>query len=407
MKTLHDAGSVPTPLSAPVATNINLILDTIRTQMNMDVAFLAEFSNAVRVFHGVSSVVDNPPIRAGEVHPIGSGYCRKVVTGALPQLIPNTADVPLTAEIPETAAIPIGAHLSVPLRLEDGQLYGTLCCFAFTPRPDLGETQLVLLRQLSDLMARMLAGDISAQKKRSRTRKLVETAIAAGDPAIVFQPIVDLKTRAVTGFEALSRFASEPPRSPDKWFADAELAGIGGRLELVAAQHALAESRRLPPDCSININLSPQTIMTGDLKPLLAQVDPKRLVIEITEHAAVENYGDLLAALRPARAAGVQVAIDDAGAGYASLQHVLRLQPDIIKFDISLTRDIDTDPLRIAMVSALTEYGRRTGTIVVAEGVETIEEETTLRDLGVDKAQGYLFSKPKPAGEFAGVAKVG
>lgn len=110
------------PLSAPVATNINLILDTIRTQMNMDVAFLAEFSNAVRVFQGVSSLVDHPPIRAGEVHPIGSGYCQKVVNGALPQLIPNTADVPLTAEIPETAGIPIGAHLSVPLRLEDGQL---------------------------------------------------------------------------------------------------------------------------------------------------------------------------------------------------------------------------------------------------------------------------------------------
>lgn len=103
----------------------------------------------------------------------------------------------------------------------------------------------------------------------------------------------------------------------------------------------------------------------------------------------------------------MQIAIDDAGAGYASLQHVLRLQPDIIKFDISLTRDIDTDPLRIAMISALKEYARRTGTIVVAEGVETLEEERTLRDLGVDKAQGYLFSKPKPAGELVGVAKAG
>ncbi|MCD2174905.1 sensor domain-containing phosphodiesterase [Rhizobium sp. C4] len=407
MSNLHDTGRGPTPLSAPVASNINLILDTIRTQMNMDVAFLAEFSDAVRIFQGVSSLVENPPIRAGDIHPIGAGYCRKVVEGALPQLIPNTADVPATAEIPETAEVPIGAHLSVPLKLEDGQIYGTLCCFAFTPRPDLGETQLVLLRQLADLMARMLAGDISAQKKRRRTRKLVEAAIAAGDPAIVFQPIVNLRTRAITGFEALSRFASEPPRSPDKWFADAELAGLGSRLELLAAERALTQGRTLPADCSININLSPKTILTGNLQPLLALVDPASLVIEITEHAAVDDYAELQTALKSARAQGVRIAIDDAGAGYASLHHILKLQPDIIKFDTSLTRDIDTDPLRIAMISALTEYARRTGTVVVAEGVETAEEETTLRDLGVDKGQGYLFSKPKPAAEFVEQSKAG
>ncbi len=107
------------------------------------------------------------------------------------------------------------------------------------------------------------------------------------------------------------------------------------------------------------------------------------------------------------RQRGVRIAIDDAGAGYASLQHILKLEPDVIKFDTSLTRGIDTDPSRIAMISALTEYARRTKSTVVAEGVETPEEEGTLRELGVHKGQGYLFSRPKPAGEFRGVAKAG
>ncbi len=407
MNNFHDSGVSPTPLSAPIAANVDLILNMIRSHMGMDVAFLAEFAETARVFRGVSARPENPPIRAGDVHPLGTGYCQKIVDRALPELIPDTAAVPLTAEIPETRDIPIGAHLSVPVRFGDGQVYGTLCCFSFTPRPRLGAGDLTLMHQLADLMANMLAADFSAHQKRRRKRKLVESALSAGDPAIVFQPIVSLATRTVTGYEALSRFATEPLRSPDKWFADAEAGGISGRLEMLAASRAIAESRSLADGLSININLSPRTILGSNLKSLLSLRNPASLVVEITEHAPIDNYEDVKAALKTLRDAGVKIAIDDAGAGYASLQHVLKLEPDIIKFDISLTRGIDTDPLRIAMVSALTEYGRRTGTVLVAEGVETLEEEQALRDLGVDKAQGYLFSKPKPAGEFAGVAQAG
>lgn len=391
-----DINMMPTPLSPSVGYHIDLILDTIRSQMSMDVAFLAEFSDTARAFRGVSSAGENPPIRAGDIHPIGAGYCRKIVSGALPQLIPDTADVPLAVSIPETSAVPIGAHLSVPVRFKEGQVFGTLCCFSFKPRPDLGESQLMLLRRLADLVASMLAADVNAQKKRARTRRLVEAALAAGDPAIVFQPIVHLKSRQIDGYEALSRFASEPVRSPDKWFADADAVGLGRRLELVAAERAISAGRALPQGVTINVNLSPKTILTSDLQPFLSLMDPRHLVIEITEHAPIDNYDDVQAALKSLRGAGVRVAIDDAGAGYSSLQHILKLQPDIIKFDTSLTRDIDTDPLRIAMIGALTEYGRRTGTIVVAEGVETHAEENMVRELGVDRAQGYLFGRPMP-----------
>ena len=400
VSSLRDTGVSLTPLSQPVAANIRIILDMIRTHLEMDVAFLAEFSENLRVFRGVSAGRDNPPIRVGDMHPLGASYCQKIVDCALPELIPDTADVPLTATLPETAEIPIGAHLSVPVRFGDGHVYGTLCCFSFLPKPALGQSELELLHKMAGLTANMLAADFTAYQRRRRQRKLVEAAMAAGDPNIVFQPIVDLETREVLGFEALSRFASEPHRSPDKWFADANAASIGNRLELLAAQRAIAESRILAAEMSININLSPQTILTADLAPLITSMDPRRLVIEITEHAPIEDYSDVETALKALRNAGVRIAIDDAGAGYASLSHVLRLQPDIIKFDTSLTRGIDADPRRVAMVGALVEYSRRTGTVVVAEGVETIEEETALRAIGVTKGQGYLFGRPLPAADL-------
>ncbi|MFM2279141.1 MAG: hypothetical protein RLZZ444_1372 [Pseudomonadota bacterium] len=388
-------------MSAPVALNVNLILDMIRSHLNMDIAFLAEFADDVRVFRGVSSGVGNPPIRAGDIHPLGAGYCQRVVDCALPELIPNTADLPLAMAIPETADIPIGAHLSVPVRFGDGQIYGTLCCFSFLPRPNLGQPELDLLHQLAGITANLLGSDFKAHQVRRRKRKLVEGALSSGDPAIVFQPIVSLDDRRHSGFEALSRFAAEPIRSPDRWFADAEAAGIGGRVELLAAQRALLEARALPAEATIGVNLSPKTILTSAITPLVSQIDPSRLVIELTEHAPVEDYESLIAALAPIRRSGVRIAIDDAGAGYASLQHVLKLEPDIIKFDVSLTRGIDNDQRRVALVGALVEYCRRTGTSVVAEGVETQAEEAALRTLGVDKAQGYLFGRPLPASDYA------
>ena len=401
MNSLRDSSASPTPLSAPVAANVNIILDTLRSHLRMDVAFLAEFAETARVFRGVSAAPDNPPIRAGDVHPLGAGYCQKIVDRALPELIPDTSAVPLTASIPETASIPIGAHLSVPVRFGDGHVYGTLCCFSYLPRLTLGQAELDLLHRLAGLTANMLAGDFRAHQRRRKLRKIVETALAAGDPRIAFQPIVELPTRGIVGFEALSRFASMPLRSPDKWFADASEAGIGKRVEMFAAQRAILESRRLPASASVSVNLSPATILASDLMPLLSMVEPARLVIEITEHAPIDDYAPVEAALRSIRQAGVRIAIDDAGAGYASLSHVLRLQPDIIKFDTSLTRGIDSDQRRVAMVGALVEFSRRTGTLVVAEGVETSEEERVLCELGVDRAQGYFYGRPVLAADIA------
>lgn len=117
-------------------------------------------------------------------------------------------------------------------------------------------------------------------------------------------------------------------------------------------------------------------------------------MLEITEHAHVEDYNCLLQAIEPLRARGVRLAVDDAGAGYSSLQHILQLQPDLIKLDIGLTRSIDLDPARRALASALVSFARETGSHIIAEGVETASELAALRSIGVDKAQGYFLGRP-------------
>ena len=140
--------------------------------------------------------------------------------------------------------------------------------------------------------------------------------------------------------------------------------------------------------------MSPQTILSGSLLPGLAAVQLNKIVLEVTEHDPIENYDQLIDVLRPLRAGGLRLAVDDAGSGYASFRHILRLSPDIIKLDQSVTRRIDCDVAHRALGSALVTFARETGCVVIAEGVETNEELGVLREIGVETVQGYLFGRP-------------
>jgi EAL domain-containing protein (putative c-di-GMP-specific phosphodiesterase class I) len=196
--------------------------------------------------------------------------------------------------------------------------------------------------------------------------------------------------------ECLARFDGEPNQPPDRWFAMAHEAGMGPELELAAIRKALESLGRFPARIFLGVNGSPDLIMSGELEPALTGLDLRRILLEITEHAIVENYQDLESALRPLRKRGLRLAIDDAGAGYASMRHIVNLHPDLIKLDISLVRNIDSDHSRRALAKAMTGFARDIGSIVSAEGVETAGELEILRELGVDKAQGYFLSRPLP-----------
>jgi EAL domain-containing protein (putative c-di-GMP-specific phosphodiesterase class I) len=200
----------------------------------------------------------------------------------------------------------------------------------------------------------------------------------------------------VVGSEALARFADEPDRPPNERFREAAEVGLGVELELTAIRMALAEVGNAPEGTYISVNASHRVAKHEGLLDLLDEAPVERLVVEITEHEPVEDYDALTSALRLLRRRGVRIAIDDAGAGFSSLRHTLRLAPDIVKLDISITRDVDSDRGRRALASALISFADEMGMTIVAEGVETPAERATLRELGVRFGQGFLFARPAP-----------
>ena len=208
----------------------------------------------------------------------------------------------------------------------------------------------------------------------------------------VFQPIVAIESREIVGYEALTRFLDGT--APDVRFAEATALGMGAEFELAAIDAALIEAPRLPAGTFLTVNVSPAVAM-GSGKRLRRQIaeSARPLVLELTEHVAIADYTPLRSAL--GALGDVEIAVDDAGAGYASLRHILELRPAFAKLDISLVRGIDGDEMRQAMAAGFQYYALRTGCRLVAEGVETEEEALALRALGVDLGQGYLFGRPE------------
>jgi EAL domain-containing protein (putative c-di-GMP-specific phosphodiesterase class I) len=394
----NDSSALQEFVSQPPAQGggqgITKVLHAIRTHLQMDVAFVSEFRQRDRIFQHVDAG-GRTPIHPGDSAPLEQGYCKRVVDGKLPELIPDAARLPATAALPETQAIPIGSHLSVPIRLRDGRVYGTFCCFSFLPDYSLTERDLQTMRAFADLVASQIDQDLEVQRERKTRIQRLDDVMALGQPTMVFQPIYDLATRRMTGVEALSRFDTKPTRTPDLWFRDAATVGLGIDLERRAVASALKALQHLPPDIYVAVNASPDVIEAGVLQPLLRGVDGRRLVLEITEHVSVSDYGRLSEELAPLRALGVKIAIDDAGAGYASMRHILSVEPDLIKLDMSITRGIDQDRKRRALASALIAFAHETRANIVAEGVETAGELNALCELGVRKVQGYFLSRPK------------
>lgn len=247
----------------------------------------------------------------------------------------------------------------------------------------------------ADLDARTTAEREAAAEDQRRHHR-IDRALKPGNLSMVFQPVADLESGEVMGAEALARFSTHPQRPPNEWFAEADQIGRGSQLELAAITAALADFDLLPPTTFLAVNASPAVAATPELAALLADHPGDRLVLELTEHTRVDDYDRLLDALDHLRRRGVRIAVDDTGAGYAGLQHILRLRPDILKLDITLTRGIDVDPVRRSLATALVAFAAETGATIVAEGVEIPGELETLQRIGIPWGQGYHLARPSP-----------
>jgi diguanylate cyclase (GGDEF)-like protein/PAS domain S-box-containing protein len=235
-----------------------------------------------------------------------------------------------------------------------------------------------------------------AEEQRAEIELVLEEAAAR--ISHVFQPVVDLRTGLVGGYEALSRFA-DSRRPPNAWFAQAHRCGLGIELEMVAARAQLDAPGR-PPGSRLSINLSPSAMLSAEAEQLLAG-DLSYVVLEVTEDELMAEGGALEERLAELRCRGARLAVDDIGAGYAGLKQVMRLQPDVLKLDRSLVAGVASDPAKGAMVDALVRYSRRIGADVCAEGVETLADLEALADLDVTYGQGFVLAEPAPP--WAGV----
>jgi EAL domain-containing protein (putative c-di-GMP-specific phosphodiesterase class I) len=372
------------------------IMAAARRRLDMDVCLVGQFVGGREILRAVEGKEGSTPVEPGTGWPAADTLGRRVLDGRIAGFIPDVAaDVEL-ADLDVVRSWGIGSYVAAPVPLSGDRVFGVLECISHHPAPWLTERDEAFIQVLG-----RLAGDeverqqLLTEKQRVEVER-IRSVLAEGALSMVFQPILDLQDGVIVGVEALARFGSEPDRPPDSWFTEAATAGLRVELELLAVAAALAQLEAIPRGAYLSVNVSPETVMSPGFLSLLDGPLGGRLVVEITEHADVEDYGALKRALDELRRRGARVAVDDTGAGLTTMAHIHRLLPDIIKLDITLTHDIDRDPVRRSLVASLIAFAEETGATVSAEGIETRAEGETLRAMGVPSGQGWFLAEPGP-----------
>lgn len=259
------------------------------------------------------------------------------------------------------------------------------------------EQHVVAMRMAANLAAlateRVLMAE-QTSRNGAHSRDEIGSIIANQAFSTVFQPIVELESRVVVGYETLTRFADGTP--PADRFAQASAAGLGLELEAATLEAAFRASAPLPANVLLNLNVSPELILAGEPLASLLGTWGWQTILEVTEHHAVHDYEALRAAIRRL-GPSVRLAIDDAGAGFASFRHILELGPQFVKLDRTIVVGIDADPARQALVAGMRHFAVSTGCSMIAEGIETEAELAALRSLGVALGQGYHLGRPAAA----------
>lgn len=375
---------------------IGQIVNGAKEHLGADVSFLSEFVGGQKTIMRTEGDGATVGLVDGCSFPLEDTYCNRVVNGALPSVIADARNDARVNALPITAQLKIGAYVGVPVTLPDGRVFGTLCCVFHEAETSLTNRDANFMRMFADLIGSHLHRE-DARKEDGRLKtERIRSLLEGRGLKVVFQPIVDLTTGAIVGAEALSRFEAEPRRSPDIWFKEASEVGLGTELEILAVRSAIAHLREFSTDAYLSVNASPATFVSEALKECVADASPDRLVIELTEHAVVEDYQLLQEAIKSMRKMGVRIAMDDVGAGYSGLTQILRVAPSIVKLDRSLTVGVNRDTVRQALISASVGFSARVRSTLVAEGLETAEEAETVRALGVRYGQGYYFARPGP-----------
>ena len=267
--------------------------------------------------------------------------------------------------------------------------------------PLIKEERLIL--KLIDEARKM--SQLQIHRTHAKNKGQLQEIILREDVRTVFQPIVNMQDRTILGYEALSRGPSGTEfESPYMLFDVALESDLLFELDQLCRRRSLMAASELGEDHKLFINTLPMTIRDPEFQGKLMieflesmQLSPSRIVLEITERLAIENYAIFLEAMSYFTSIGFSMAVDDMGAGYSELEKIVHLKPNYLKFDLQMVRDIDTSFVKREMLKAFLSLANNVGAQVIAEGIETPRELETLLDLGIVYGQGFLFAKPQPA----------
>lgn len=346
--------------------------------------------------HGAVRTLSNTEPPVWLLHP------GRPVPGPLAQYL--TARAPLGAwlelgdpanDAAEPHSSPLGAGIvaCAPLTVADEPV-GMLLAAVDRADDERADRVRSVATDVAQIMAGLIGTRLAERRRHDGDRAELSELLAAHAFVPYFQPIVALSSATSVGFEALTRFTDGSP--PEGRFLEASATGLGLELEEATLTAAVEAAAQLPPHRWLSLNVSPRMLLTGErLTRLLAERD-RFVVIELSEHDVVDDYGTLRDVVTGPEL-DVLLSVDDAGSGFASLRHILVLEPAFIKLDRSWVHDVHCDPARQTLINGLQHFADDTGAWIVAEGVETEPERDTLIELGVEYGQGWLFGRPSPA----------
>jgi len=360
---------------------------------HLDVAGIVSFEHDGSVVPLAIVAPPGAPLTVGHAMPADrAAYLRESATGPwIDEWVARSGDEEyrrrwLESGLTTTAYVPFGV---------DGEVYGLLVA-GTTSRVSVEEVTgwLPALAEYAAIAAALLVPELSQRRAQADATAPIRRAINERAFTPYFQPVVELESRSIVGYEALMRF--HDGTLPERRFADAEAAGLGRELELATLSAAIEAAHSLPAGRWLSLNVSPAIVGDPATTPLFAKLDGRPLVLELTERSEIHDYEVVREAL-DRLPVPTSLAVDDAGAGFASLRHIIELHPRYVKLDMRLVRGVDSDPARQALIAGMVYFSRQTDCVLVAEGIETEDERRTLRLLGVTFGQGFLLGRPEPA----------
>jgi EAL domain-containing protein (putative c-di-GMP-specific phosphodiesterase class I) len=372
-----------------------------KRSLGLSVSFLSRLDGTTQHLEVVESSVPFL-FQEGNKQPQATSLCQAILDKKLPPVIPDLKAFPEAMKLPAARLPRIRSYVSVPVRLSDGTVYGTFCAAGLTSDKGLTKRDQSLMEVLAHAAAVIIEPDVRDRARQTEIAERLAPIVAAGGPAVVLQPIVDLATGQRVGAEALSRFPIEWGKAPDVCFEEAHSIGAGDRLELLALRRAAGYLDEVTGYVAMNV--SPGTLLTPECTELLREFDLGRVLLELSEHDKVADYAELMAVLDPLRAAGMRLAIDDVGAGFSSLRHIILTAPDVIKLDRSIVDGVSSDPVLRSLVGSLVDFAGGCDARVVAEGIETAADGDILCALGVDYGQGWYYGRPGAAADLPAAA---